>query len=234
MRFALRIIFISCVYSTFFSCKKEKKADPAPTPAVNQTPCNATNLAVSSITETNGQSKVYKLSITNYTSTSSTTYSALAATYQVTMTVEGDTTVLGNLPGKRYNIKGTNGWNFKAYSYYKAADSLWYLISLESSEQQFFDMAFKLPIVANITYSANLHAVPYNFTTGSSSCIMVNNQNYPVFTIANSYYNSFPELDTREFYVNQSGLISWAYNANTINTQNQNSFITIWTFDFIN
>jgi hypothetical protein len=229
------ILFVLFVSTLFTFCKKDANAPESPPPTTNAAPCNANNLVVDSIKETNGEVKIYKLTIRNYTlSSPSGTNSAITAVHQVTFNVTGDTLV-NNQNGKLYNIKSTNGWDFRAFSYLSFSDSLWRLVPLTNSNggQDFFIAAIKLPLATSQSYSYILSTITHSCSVGGPACISINNIQQPAFSVGD-FVSSFPELYISTFYVDKTGFRAWSYFVYHLQTQNPENYGEEWYFERTN
>jgi hypothetical protein len=228
------ILFITPLFLLAFSCKKDSKNEPNAVPPNNSVPCNATNLVVDSIIENMGESKIYKLTIKNHTITPpSGSVTIISAVEHVTITVLGDTMVNSAL-GKRYNIKGTNGWDFKAYSYKNAIDSLWRFIPLDGSYVDLFNIAIKLPIQPDSNYTVVSNNQTYINSVDSSFCQLINYQNLPVYSVASFLPMTSNDIYYRVFTINKSGILNWSFIMIFIQTQNPYQKSEEWQFEKIN
>lgn len=227
------IILICALFFSF--CKKDNQNVPAAQASSSSVPCNAANLVVDSINEVTGQNKIYKLTVTNYTLTAPSGNTAvIGAIEQVTMGVIGDT-LINNTTGKRYRIRSTNGWDFKAYSYKDQTDSLWHLKPHYTSNggEVFFETAFKLPLTTNQSYTYTGAFQTHNCSVSGPVCIPVNYINYPVYKIGD-YFSSSPDVFVTIFNVNKTGLLDWTFTQHLFQTQNPEQHAYEWHFEKIN
>jgi hypothetical protein len=232
--FRINILFILVALSLFAFCKKEKDPKPPPPPS-NAVTCNASNLIVDSILEITGQSKLYQLTVTDYTFTASSgSYAAIRQVEQVSMDIVGDTFV-NSIQGKRYRITSTHGWDFRAYSYKHPTDSLWRLVPIYISNggEMFFTAALKLPLVTGQLYTYSEGFETHNCTVDTSICKLINFIHQPVYRLYD-YIPATTPFYINMMYVNKTGLIEWAYTGYYIQTQNTDQHATEWHFEKIN